>query len=153
MRTHENNPLYHSIFVHTIQYNDKVVLGFSQALSLVFFLHSPFFVLSFPGWGFCIRCISQKSPDVFVGSGCAVFSVINAWCMRTKDHYSSLFVCVCVCSQSANSVGHYYSKLNMAISFSEGIKVLQLTDLSSPRKISSYVAFPSSIWHPGAFIG
>ena len=56
--------------------------------------------------------------------------IINAQRMRTRDNYSSLFVCVCICSQSSSYIGHFYSKLNVSISFSEGFKDLQLTELS-----------------------
>ena len=54
---------------------------------------------------------------------------------------------MCVCSQSASCVGHFYSKLNMAISFSEGFKGLQLTDLSISRDTtwSPLLAYKSAI--------
>ena len=52
-------------------------------------------------------------------------------------------VCVCVCSQSASSIGHFYSKLNMAIRFSEGIKGLQLTDLSKVVYFKRYYFVPT----------
>ena len=51
-------------------------------------------------------------------------TVINARRMHTRVIVVCLCVCVCVCvcvcSQSASCVGHFYSKLNIAISFSEG---------------------------------
>ena len=57
--------------------------------------------------------------------------------MRTRV----IVVCVCVCvsSQSASCVGHFYSKLNMAISFSEGFKN---TDLSKVVYFKRYYFVP-----------
>ena len=53
-------------------------------------------------------------------------------------------VCVCVCiSQSASCVGHFNSKLNMAISFSEGFIDLQLTDLSKMVYFKRYYFVPT----------
>ena len=48
--------------------------------------------------------------------------------MCTRVIVVCLCVCVyvCVCSQSASCVGHFYSKLSMAIRFSEAFKICNL---------------------------
>ena len=80
--------------------------------------------------------------------------IVNARRMHTRDNYSSLFVCVCVCvcSQSASCIGHFYSKLNMAIRFLEAFKFkvcnLQIClkwSISRDTTLSRLLAYKSAI--------
>ena len=74
-----------------------------------------------------------------------------------------LCVWECVCFQSASCVGHFYSKLNMKISFLEGFKDLQLTDLSKVKRyyfvptfgvqVSHFVHMAALVWCMAALLG
>ena len=71
---------------------------------------------------------------------CVCASVCECVCVC-----ASVCVCVCVCSQSASCVGHFYSKLNMAISFSEDFKDLKLTELSFSGVTASFAKFSATL--------
>ena len=60
---------------------------------------------------------------------------------HAHEHYSTHFVCVCVCPPFSGSIKRLYNTLIMEIGFMLNAKDFQLTDFSEKASFESYSLF------------